>query len=105
MYLSIICVCFTYSICLRHLNVAKFVGVTQGYCGPNGIVVAMGKSDPLISVVLILQSTMTLLDGMGIDQFLSRTHSGAVWAECVSCLAIPLNMTSAHSRYRSGGLR
>ncbi|KAF8602817.1 hypothetical protein BDV93DRAFT_607366 [Ceratobasidium sp. AG-I] len=52
--------------CIRqynHVNVAKFVGVTEGYSGLDGIVVAM--------------------DGIELSDFLSRTHSGAVWAECI----------------------
>ena len=43
---------FLYS-CLRsvtefvsHVNVVKFVGVTEGYTGLDGIAVAMGKSVP-----------------------------------------------------------
>ncbi|KAF8602788.1 hypothetical protein BDV93DRAFT_509057 [Ceratobasidium sp. AG-I] len=49
---------------LNHVNVAKFVGVTEGYNGMNDVVVATG-------------------DGIDFYDFLSRTHSGAVWAECI----------------------
>ena len=88
MHCFINCVRSTYSFNSRHLNVAKFVGVTPGYNGPNGAVVAMGEPPSSLSVGPILLLIMMFLDGMDIDQFLLRTHSGAVWAECVSCLSI-----------------
>ncbi|KAF8594573.1 hypothetical protein BDV93DRAFT_529250 [Ceratobasidium sp. AG-I] len=48
---------------LKHVNVAKFVGVTEGFSGLDGIVVAMGGIDP--------------------SDFLLGSHSGAVWAKCI----------------------
>ncbi|KAF8596555.1 hypothetical protein BDV93DRAFT_563185 [Ceratobasidium sp. AG-I] len=48
---------------LLHINVAQLVGATEGYNGLNGIVVAM--------------------DGIHLDEFWWRTHSGATWARYV----------------------
>ncbi|KAF8602815.1 hypothetical protein BDV93DRAFT_523906 [Ceratobasidium sp. AG-I] len=48
---------------LQHMNVAKFLGVTQGHSGLNGIVVIM--------------------DGIDIYDFIPGTHSGAVWSKFI----------------------
>ncbi|KAF8602813.1 hypothetical protein BDV93DRAFT_523902 [Ceratobasidium sp. AG-I] len=69
MHLSISCVGSTYPLCSRHLNVAKFVGVIQGYSGLDGIVVTM--------------------DGIDFYDFLSGTHSGAGWAKCAFAGSAP----------------
>ncbi|KAF8595816.1 hypothetical protein BDV93DRAFT_528440 [Ceratobasidium sp. AG-I] len=47
----------------RHVNVAKFVGVTKTYAGLSGFVCAM--------------------DGLPFLVFASKAHSGAVWARCI----------------------
>ncbi|KAF8600200.1 hypothetical protein BDV93DRAFT_287047 [Ceratobasidium sp. AG-I] len=46
-----------------HINVAQLVRVTEGYSGLNGIIVAM--------------------DGIDIQEFLTKRRSGAVWAKCI----------------------
>ncbi|KAF8595811.1 hypothetical protein BDV93DRAFT_573730 [Ceratobasidium sp. AG-I] len=47
-----------------HFNVATLVGATKGYNGLNGIIVTM--------------------DGLDFAHFALKTHSGAVWAKCIT---------------------
>lgn len=62
----------------RHVNVAQLIGATEGWKGLNGIVVAMGKPD-----LTWLALFSNCLDGINVEEFVRRTHSGAVWAKFV----------------------
>lgn len=69
---------------IRHPNIASVVGVTKGYDGLNGFVVAMGKRlvspNSFWSPILSLASE----DGAPIKKLFETPLTGSVLARCVS---------------------